>query len=108
MREIAAHLTRFERSRAWRAILLNLLRTGVWSGGCTAEAGASPCRSARTFDAMFAEVGFASVEACDLYNFTLWRWDLDRHCRSRSRIGRAMAGALGWTHLGVYRRGRDA
>jgi SAM-dependent methyltransferase len=98
---VARHVRSFEPSRHWFAVLTNLLRTGVWSGGFVDLRMARQCRSARTLDRMCRGVSLVPEGSFDLYNVGGGR--LDRSALKRGWLGRVIARHCGWTHVGVYR-----
>lgn len=99
---LARHARAFKPTRAWFPVLLNLLRTGVWSGGFVDPAAARQCRSARQLDRLCLRLGLTVEGALDLYGLEGWR-GLDRSPLQRGRLGRTLARHFCWTHVGAYR-----
>jgi SAM-dependent methyltransferase len=99
--ELMRHVRGFKWNAAWFAVLRNLARTGIWSGGLVGVAAARQCRSAAALDRMCHRFGLRAEATLDLYNIDGCR--LDRSAFTRSRFGRILARYLGWSHIGVYR-----
>ena len=85
--------------RSSRAVLANLLRTGVWSGGFVAVRDRRQAYAPAPFDRVFRAAGLVRIDSVSLYN---WR-SLDAAPLQRGRIARALARCFGWTYIGVYR-----
>lgn len=103
---LARHLGIFAPTRDWFAVFMNLLRTGVWSGGFVNPLDNNQCRNARSLDKLCRHLGMATEGALDLYNID--RWGLDRSPLARGRFGRWIARYCGWCHVGTYRCGDNA
>jgi SAM-dependent methyltransferase len=91
---LARHVRAFRPTRAWVGIAINLLCTGVWSGGFL-HPRARRVRRASQMDAILAGAGFARVKALPLHNFA----PLDRSTRFRGRLG-----GVAWCWVLCYRR----
>jgi SAM-dependent methyltransferase len=102
-REVVLHLARFQPMRGWWIVLINLLRTGVWSGGFV-EDHSGQARSAAAFDRIVRSAGLNLVTAADLFNIRLFGVDLDDDASARSRIQALLARRFAWTHIGVFQR----
>jgi SAM-dependent methyltransferase len=100
---LARHARSFEPSGAWFAVLVNLVRTGVWSGGFVDPHAARQCRSAGALDRLCRRLGLALEDSVDLYNVRYG--GLDSSPLERGRLDRTFARHFGWTHVGVYRVG---
>ena len=94
------HLGRYRGQEGWRDIFVNLLRTGVWSGGYVDYHEASQCYDSGSFDKVFAARGFRLVESLDLHSIGA----LDSSPWKRGRVERWVACNFGWNHIGLYQR----
>jgi SAM-dependent methyltransferase len=95
------HARAFKPDGAWFAVLRNLARTGLWSGGFVGTEAAKECRSAAALDRVCRRLSLKTVDTLDLYNID--RRGFDRSAPTRGRLGRLLARRLGWSHIGVYR-----
>jgi hypothetical protein len=98
---VAEHLLK-KRNDGWREVLLNLVRTGVWSGGFVDYGECNQVYSARAFDAIFKAHDFEVVESFDLYNIG-FDW-IDRRALARGNFQRALARNLAWCHIGLFKQ----
>ena len=90
--DICRHLRRPSRSPEWRRGLVNLVCTGVWSGGLMAYRGAERTYSAGALERLLARTGFEVLDRMYLFDFE----PLDRRPLERSILGRAMGRCFGW------------
>lgn len=93
---------KFRADRAWLEVPLNLIRTGVWSGGYVDRRRARQCHSAAAFDRLFKRNDFEAVDAVDLFNVNLLGLDADPLSRGKSML--LFARLFGWNHIGLYRK----
>jgi 2-polyprenyl-3-methyl-5-hydroxy-6-metoxy-1,4-benzoquinol methylase len=97
---VAEHLLK-KRNDGWREVLLNLVRTGVWSGGFVDYDECNQVYCASAFEAIFKAQNFAVIESFDLYNIGCDR--IDRGALVRSNFQRALARNLAWCHVGLFK-----
>lgn len=100
-RLIAEHIIRFRFQRAWPQVLVNLIRTGVWSGGFVQYNRSTQIHNPADFDHLFSSSRFDQVAAFDLYNVGILGID---DSLERTRLAGWLARRLGWNHIGLYRR----
>ncbi len=99
MAHVVKRILGFRPTREWVRTVLNLMRTGVESGG-NVERRSRQVHDAARFDRLFREVGFRKIDELDLFHIS----PLDKTPFRRSAIGRLLCRRLGWTHVGVYRK----
>ena len=97
---IAEHFLK-KRNNGWREVLLNLVRTGLWSGGFVDYNECNQVYNAGAFDAIFKAHNFVLIESFDLYN-TGFNW-IDRRPLTRSNLRKTLARKLGWCHVGLFK-----
>jgi SAM-dependent methyltransferase len=97
---IVDQIMRFHYSKGWRGILMNLMRTGVWSGGYVNYHTANQCYNAPCFDNLFYRHGFQMVNDIDLFHVS----GLDRNPLNRKGLNKWFARYLGWNHVGMYKK----
>lgn len=96
--QIYRHILRFRPTISWRTTLLNLVRTGIWSGGHVDYRISKQAYSSSHFDKLFCEHGLKKVDELDLFNISC----LDKDPLNRKGFNRVFARCLGWNHIGVY------
>lgn len=98
--DILRRILSFRFTNNWWTTLLNLIRTGIWSGGHVEYRKAEQAYSSSHFDKLFYKNGFKKVDEFDLYNIPF----LDRHPLDRKGLSKVFARYLGWNHIGVYQK----
>ena len=97
---ILKHILWFRPNRTWWETLVNLARTGIWSGGYLVYKKAEQVHNSSKFDALFEELGYQKVDEFDLYHISFF----DKNPLRRKGINKALARLLGWSHVGVFRK----
>lgn len=83
-----------------RRTALNLIRTGIWSGGHVDLAKAKQCYSARAFDRLYCNFNFDRVAEFGMFNYRR----LDRTPLSRNWLGKSLVRYLGWNYVAIYKK----
>jgi len=100
LKALLNHARNFTPRTAWFRIALNLLRTGVWSGGFVDPTQCVPLRSLGVLDSVLSDLGFCRVHVFALFNVRR----LDTEAVGKSRVGRWLARRLGWCVVAAYER----
>jgi SAM-dependent methyltransferase len=79
---------------------LNLIRTGIWSGGHVDPAKAKQCYSAGSFDHLFANYDYELVGCFGMFNFRRF----DRSALCRKRLGKLLVRYVGWNYIAMYQK----
>ena len=96
---ILKHILKIGRAANWGGTLINLIRTGYWSGGYLDYHTARQAYDARSFDRILRQNSFSKVN-----EFSLYFPHFDRNPLNRSRFNKLMARNLGWHYTGVYQK----
>ena len=80
--------------------VVNLLRTGIWSGGNVERKQARQCYSARSFDRLFDQGGYRHVADFSWYGYPRF----DRSPLSRRGLARLVARHRGWSYVGLWQK----
>jgi len=80
--------------------VINLLRTGLHSGGDVPRRRTNRDHSSAGFDTLIQKIGLVKVYDLDLF----WIASLDKHPLERGTALRILARRFGWVHCGMYRK----
>lgn len=81
-------------------VALNLIRTGLWSGGHVNLSTAKQCYSAKCFDHLFANYNYKLVDSFGMYNFKF----LDKKVLCRTKLGKFLVRYFGWNYIALYQK----
>jgi ubiquinone/menaquinone biosynthesis C-methylase UbiE len=84
----------------WMKNLRNLIRTGLWTGGCLEYSSGRQVYSSAAFDRLFSRNEFKLIDQLNLYGVTR----LDKDPLNRKGVGSFLARHLCWNHIGVYQK----
>lgn len=90
----------FRSNPVWRKTCLNLIRTGLWSGGHVDYASSQQAYSSATFDRLFTRNGFVLIDQLNLYAISV----LDKEPLNRKGAGSFFARHWCWSHVGMYQK----
>ena len=101
---VVRNLRRPSLDPGWRTGLLNLVRTGIWSGGQMPYRGSGRIYSARGLERALVAAGFEPIDRFSVYDFER----LDRDPLGRSGWASKVARGLGWRQTVAARLGPSA
>lgn len=101
LRDVGRQMLRPSIDPEWRNGILNLLRTGAWSGGFMPYAGSGRTHSATAFERLLQNLRYEILERLYVYNME----PLDRAPLQRSALGQWLAKRWGWRQAALARRG---
>ena len=81
---------------------INLVRTGLWSGGGVDYRSSKQCYSAACFDRLFFKNGFRKVTDLSLFGPEFER--MDKSPFKRNWPIRSIARHFGWSYIGLYKK----
>jgi len=84
-----------------RQTVVNLSRTGYWSGGFVDYDKARQCYSPDDLDNFMNQQGYDLVDSIELMKLPS---ALDREALTRGTLGKRLVRALGWHYIAVYRK----
>jgi len=87
--------------KKWRVTLVNLARTGYWSGGFVDYHSSKQCYNANCLDSLLVGIGFNQIDEINLFAHPKF---FDKKPFERTALGRYFARNFGWHHIGVYQR----
>jgi cyclopropane fatty-acyl-phospholipid synthase-like methyltransferase len=100
--EVVRHMTRFRPSAPWWGVAINLMRTGIWSGGFVAPCERISIDGQHGLNRTMRQQGFRTIDHFALFNIAA----LDRAPHRRGAIAARLADCLGWSLVSACERQR--